>query len=249
MGDLKINETFEDRVYITDSNGAAKTGLAPSCTIIDESGGRSLGTTEEMSNGWYHITDFTPDASGTWCLEWAVAGAYVVLHPFKMFKVGGGVLDDLNTLLGTPTGADISTDLAALNTALTFQHQADASLTQASPGNGTYYTVLDTSLNVRIKEVAAHVHWTLQPDDLFVKITVDGQVLSFKFWNPVNTQNYMPYLTGVAGGGGYRDLLATSSLYSAANDFLLEGRSVKVEVAVTSGTVQSLDCVIVWAKR
>jgi hypothetical protein len=43
-----------------------------------------------MGNGWYKITDFTPDADGTWCTEWAVTGAYTIHYPYKEFKVGGG---------------------------------------------------------------------------------------------------------------------------------------------------------------
>ena len=96
-------ENFVDRVYITTTaTGAAKTGLSPSCTFIDESGNRTAGTVAEMSNGWYKITDFTPDADGTWCTEWAVAGAYTIHYPFKEFKVGGGqeadILADTNEL-------------------------------------------------------------------------------------------------------------------------------------------------------
>jgi hypothetical protein len=49
-----------------------------------------------MSNGWYKITDFTPDNDGTWCTEWAVAGAYTIAYPFKEFKVGGGVTADID---------------------------------------------------------------------------------------------------------------------------------------------------------
>lgn len=101
MGDLKVGESFEDRVYIVDSSGAAKTGLAPSCTIIDESGNRVVGTVAEMASGWYKVTDFTPDAAGTWCLEWAVAGAYIIQYPNKLFKVGGGRTEDINTTVNT----------------------------------------------------------------------------------------------------------------------------------------------------
>ena len=130
MGDLKVGESFEDRVYIVDSSGAAKTGLAPSCTIIDESGNRTAGTVAEMASGWYKVTDFTPDAAGTWCLEWAVAGTYVIQYPNKLFKVGGGTLSDIET-------------------ELTFQQKPEVFIEQNLTQN-VWVTVLDTQTNVRL---------------------------------------------------------------------------------------------------
>lgn len=96
-------ENFVDRVFITvTATGAAATGLSPTCTFIDEAGNRTAGTVAEMTNGWYKITDFTPDADGTWCTEWAVSGAHTIHYPFKEFKVGGGqeadILADTNEL-------------------------------------------------------------------------------------------------------------------------------------------------------
>lgn len=99
-------ENFQDRIFITvTATGAAATGLAPTCTFVDELGNRTAGTVAEMSNGWYKITDFTPDADGTWCTEWAVAGAYTIHYPFKEFKVGGGQGADIQG-----SGFDAATD-------------------------------------------------------------------------------------------------------------------------------------------
>jgi len=96
---LKINENFVDEVFIkVNATGAAATGLTTTCTIIDESDNRVAGTTAETSNGWYKVTDFTPDAAGLWKLEWEVVGSpenYTVYGAFKIFKVAGGQEGDI----------------------------------------------------------------------------------------------------------------------------------------------------------
>ena len=95
-------ENFVDRVFITTTaTGAGAAGLAPTCTFIDEAGNRTGGTVVEMASGWYKITDFTPDADGTWCTEWAVAGAYTIHYPAKEFKVGGGQEADIKAETAT----------------------------------------------------------------------------------------------------------------------------------------------------
>lgn len=97
MGDLKANETFEDRVYITDSDGVAAAGLTTTCKFYDEEGNETNGTTAELGNGLYHCTDFTPDANGTWNTIWGVTdeGTYIIYHMAKIYKVGGGSIADV----------------------------------------------------------------------------------------------------------------------------------------------------------
>jgi len=128
MGDLKVNENFVDRVFIThNTTGIGAAGLTPTCTIIDESDNRAAGTVAEMANGWYKITDFTPNAAGTWSLEWAVSGGYTVHGAAKIFKVGGGRTEDLNTNVGDPSGDTLITLTAKLgDTANAIAPQVDA---------------------------------------------------------------------------------------------------------------------------
>ena len=247
MGDLKVGESFEDRVYIVDSSGAAKTGLAPTCTIIDESGNRTAGTVAEMASGWYKVTDFTPDAAGTWCLEWAVAGAYVVQYPNKLFKVEGGLLSDIHTLLGSPVGVSVSADLAAINTALTFQQQPNASINQATPTQNQYYTVLDTTANCRIISIALRVADT--NETLELKLTIDGNsIVKYNISAAAGTNYYATISQGAAYTESY--LQAGTTDFSQYRAFLIEGRSVKVEIKKTTANgTGNLQCSIIYAKR
>jgi hypothetical protein len=106
MGDLKSGETFEDRVYITDDAGDPALGLTTTCKFYDEEGNETNGVTAELGNGLYHCTDFTPDADGTWNTIWGVTdeGTYTIYHMAKIYKVGGGTIDDVSTALGVVDG-------------------------------------------------------------------------------------------------------------------------------------------------
>jgi len=123
------------------------------------------------------------------------------------------------------------------------QHQADATLNQASPVSGTKYTVLDTTKNVRIISATAKVTWTVQPTPLEFHITIDGQTLIAQKVNPVSAavnslQNNTPDTANLGFGNsvaGYRA-------------FVLEGRSVKIEAETTGGTVSNLSARVKYAK-
>lgn len=230
MGDLKVGEAFEDRVYIVDSSGAAKTGLAPTCTIIDESGNRSAGTVAEMASGWYKVTDFTPDAAGTWCLEWAVAGAYVIQYPNKLFKVGGGTL------------ADIETEL-------TFQHQPITAFNKTSGvAQNVFETLLDTTLNCKIFFIQLY-----QKNDeaaaktLKLKTTIDGTVITTGDRSCNNNTQYLWHKDYNQDTWYNATTTGIAPLYYNP----LEARSVKIEacVSATPGTNQELHARIVFAKR
>jgi len=269
MGDLKVLENFVDRVYVTDTGGGhPATGLTLTCTIIDESGNRSVGTFAEMGNGWYKVTDFTPDAIGTWCTEWAAPAGYTVHYPYKEFKVGGGVLADIDAkttnLPADPADdSDIDTSVAALNTlltngtyglsaintALTFQQQADAAISQANPISDQLYTVLNTTLNARIISLATYITWaTTQPTNLRIVITIDGNTITYTATTPVSATVYYDSLIPTAAAASQS--LSTTA-FSPYRAFLLEGRSIKVEVAVTWATTQPtpLVCRVKYAKR
>lgn len=134
------------------------------------------------------------------------------------------------------------------------RHQPDAYLSQANPVTATWYTVLDTTLSVRLISVTALVTWAVtQPNPLYVRITIDGNVLTFIKPNPVATTYYTCNVREadqeISQTMNSMDDGAIGGPVSRA--FLMEGRSVKVEVMVVWATTQPtpLICRVKWAKR
>ena len=128
------------------------------------------------------------------------------------------------------------------------EQQADAYLSQANPVSGTWYTVLDTTKNVRIISMNAGITWaTTQPTPLEIRVTVDGNVLIFICINPVSATVYMAKITPQFGEDSQYLDAAENVTYRA---FLLEGRSVKVEARITWATTQPtpLQCRVKYAK-
>ena len=125
------------------------------------------------------------------------------------------------------------------------EYQADATLSQDNPVSGTKYVVLDTVKNVRIISIMIKVAWTGQPSPLQVWVTIDGQLLEFTKANPETDVGY----TTVANplGVGW-ELLKYDGYYGRSRAFFLEGRSVKVEVETTGGTVSNLSARVKYAK-
>jgi len=128
-----------------------------------------------------------------------------------------------------------------------YVHQVPAALAQANPVSGTKYTVLDTTPNARIIDIFVEVIWTVQPTPLEVHITIDGQALIITKTNPVSGTDYFAMVTS-GELVTVQPLLTDAELSSAHyRPFLLEGRSVKVEVETTGGTVQNLNARVVYA--
>ena len=123
------------------------------------------------------------------------------------------------------------------------KHQADAVLDQNNPVSGTKYVVLDTTKNVRIIGIEVHVTWTGQPTPLECHITIDGQSYTASFTDPVSNTLYH-----VGSSGSTSGFVFSSSDLQNSRAFLLEGRSVKVEVETTGGTVSSLKARVKYAK-
>jgi len=123
--------------------------------------------------------------------------------------------------------------------------QADATLNQASPTSGTKYTVLDTVKNARILHIVVACTWTVQPTPLEIHVTIDGVAVSFSQTDPVSTSEYeAAYTSPFYDAQGMADA-GTRGAYRA---FLDEGRSVKVEVEITGGTVSNLSARVKYAK-
>jgi hypothetical protein len=102
MGDLQVGEIFKHRCFVTvAATGVLADGLADiTCTIYDEGGVHHAGTVAELSHGWYHVTDFTPDAEGAWTLQWSKTvdpTDYTFSPRESIFKVGGGEVTDIKT--------------------------------------------------------------------------------------------------------------------------------------------------------
>ena len=126
------------------------------------------------------------------------------------------------------------------------EHQADAYLSQDNPVSGTWYTVLDTTKNVRVIAVCIKITWaTTQPSNLIVRITIDGKTESFDITTAASaTWYYCIFNPSVAND----QFLVTTN--PDARSFLVEGRSVKVEANVVWATTQPtlLECRIKYAK-
>jgi len=120
-----------------------------------------------------------------------------------------------------------------------------ATVTQTPPTSGTQYTVLDTTENVRIIGIAAKVIWTVQPTPLEVHGVFDGKPLLWDFDNPVSNTWYYTFMSPAL-------LLNNQSLTATdpttTRSFLLDGRSVKVSVETTGGTVQNLFGYVLFGK-
>jgi len=123
--------------------------------------------------------------------------------------------------------------------------QADAVLDQAAPTSGLKYTVLNTTKNVRLISIAVKCTWTVQPNPLEVHLTIDGQAWTFAIGNAVTDTYYVPIINAddLPTAFGF-DVVGISKY----KEFLIEGRSVKVEAEVTGGTVSNLYCRVKYAK-
>lgn len=124
-----------------------------------------------------------------------------------------------------------------------FKLQTDAAISQAAPGDGTQYTVLDTVENVRIISVWIECTWTVQPDPLELHGTLDGLTLKAAVTNPVSTQNY--YL------GVNPDLALNAQALTTTKpiqSFIYDCRSVQLLAEVSGGTVQNLSCRVRYAR-
>lgn len=124
-----------------------------------------------------------------------------------------------------------------------YEHQADATLSQANPVSGTKYTVLDTTKNVRIIAISVSCTWTVQPTPLEIHITIDGVSYTAALTDPVSSTGYE-----VRWRADEAQPELSDTIVSHQRAFLLEGRSVKVEAEITGGTVSNLGAIVKHAK-
>lgn len=124
--------------------------------------------------------------------------------------------------------------------------QTDEIVDESPPTSGLKYTLLDTVKNVRIISIYIKVTWTGQPDPLEVHVTIDGVAMRFFYTNPVSEDEYQ---CTIRGHLSYTAQTMDTTEYGAYKVFLIEGKSVKVEVETTGGTVSNLYARVKYALR
>ncbi len=127
----------------------------------------------------------------------------------------------------------------------TFEHQQDATLSQANPAKDTWYTGLDSKKNCRVYAVTVLV-WTTN-ETLEVRVTIDGQVLVGSVEAAHTTYYYVHHKLYAAAALA---LAIDGNVFLLGHYAPLEGREVKVEVRKTTETgTGTLDARVVYAKR
>lgn len=130
-----------------------------------------------------------------------------------------------------------------------YQDQPDAVLNQANPVSGTKYTVLDTTKNARIISMTITPTWTVQPDPIQIHVTIDGQAWIFQHSTAVSATPYETDLLPQMAKNEQGLVDATGGPRASYRSFTFEGKSVKVEVETTGGTVSNLSARVKWAKK
>lgn len=109
------------------------------------------------------------------------------------------------------------------------QQQAWSQLNQAGAVQNTWYTILDTTNNCRVIGITVRIDTT--GETLEVQITADGETINGSVAANANT-NYCVYLNNAANSAEELNLKNDSDPQYKA--FLLEARSVKIEVRKTT---------------
>jgi len=112
--------------------------------------------------------------------------------------------------------------------------------------DGSVANAIGTQKNVKIIGIQIRCTWTVQPTPLEVHVTIDGNVITHTFSNPVSGTHY--FATLAIGSAETNQGLDTSGNVAAYLQPLYEGKSVKVEAEITGGTVSALDMRVKWAK-
>jgi hypothetical protein len=102
--------------------------------------------------------------------------------------------------------------------------------------------------NVRILGIACDVAWVVtQPTPLEIVMTIDGQVLTFVQANPVSGSFYFPWIREFNANNAL-DMSVASQAPDKA--FLIEGKSLKIEVRITWAITQPtpLEVRVKWAR-
>lgn len=107
------------------------------------------------------------------------------------------------------------------------EHQADATLSQAAPVQNTWYTVLDTTKNVIVYGLGVSIG--VANETIETRFTIDGQVIGTTGINCDFGDDYRALFRTIHDGNIE---LVKDPLNIPA--FLIQGRSVKIEVRKTT---------------
>jgi len=111
------------------------------------------------------------------------------------------------------------------------EYQTPATLSQAAAVQNTWYTILDTTENIRVYQVVGRILTT--GEDLEVQITVDGETIACTGVSCVAGSTY--YIIKQNANDADKFTLVVredEEMYPQA--YLIEGRSVKIEIRKTS---------------
>ena len=122
--------------------------------------------------------------------------------------------------------------------------QPDAVLEQANPVIGTRYVVLPATPNVRLLGISTSLQWTTQPTHLQVYVTLCNKTIIFVKENPVDGKVYYAELQ--ENKASYEQLLGSISRLPF-RPFMLEDRSVLVDVVRLGGAASFLQCRVKYA--
>ena len=143
-----------------------------------------------------------------------------------------------------------------------FKHQADATINQTNPGDGTKYewssdgtqaNKLGTQKNVQLLGIIVKCTWTVQPTPLEIHAVIDGVAWKWTKTDPVSDTDYFCYIQPDIAPLS-QTLVGSAQAVTTVGDVTLDryfsggARSVKVEAEITGGTVSNLSARVKYAK-
>jgi hypothetical protein len=131
--------------------------------------------------------------------------------------------------------------------------QADRAISQVNPVSNAVYNVLPLTINARIHSLAARIDFAAgQPTDLRIRVTLDGNVLTYTIAAPGNTTPYTP----IRGSGPdiydeTAQLMAAGFGAATPPFYEWEGHAVQVDALITWAVNQPtpLICRVKWSRK
>jgi len=144
---------------------------------------------------------------------------------------GGATPYTMNVILYVADGDDKAILVpSSFSSIMTFQHKPDSLLSQAAPVQNTWYTVLNTVSNIRLMRFAMGVADT--NETLEMKITIDGN--SYTGSQAAVAGNHYHGYVHFHDAGTIISFDTSENHSESSFPYLLEGRSIKVEVRKTT---------------
>ena len=114
-----------------------------------------------------------------------------------------------------------------------FEYQTPATLNQAAPVQNTWYTILDTTKNCRVYAIAVNIEDT--NETLECQVTIDGETMAGYAQSATHSTAYFGriYPEPIARLD-YMSLDTLAETRAGNLGFLIEGKSIKVEVRKTT---------------